>query len=225
MIMIMSLVIVLKIGVLGRNLLDEHREWWGRVGAWLTIVNLSWIVLFAFAMYSAYVFALADTAIKQAIVASGGLGWARWTGAGVLLGKDSGSAGGIRAALKNHRLRRWIVDMAPFVFIVGFLALVSTAAFWLVIGVSPVARTYEILNQPHWSGIGLTKHWLLAGPGLLLCAFLLSCRVDVNEFWMHHFYKNRLVRCYLGASREGTSVGALRSPDPFTGWIQPTTSS
>jgi hypothetical protein len=122
MIMIMSLVIVLKIGVLGRNLLDEHREWWSRVGAWLTIVNLSWIVLFAFAMYSAYVFALADTAIKQAIVASGGLGWARWTGAGVLLGKDSGSAGGIRAALKNHRLRRWIVDMAPFVFIVGFLA-------------------------------------------------------------------------------------------------------
>jgi len=217
MIMIMSLVIVLKIGVLGRNLLDEHREWWSRVGAWLTIVNLSWIVLFAFAMYSAYVFALADTAIKQAIVASGGLGWALWTGAGVLLGKDSGSAGGIRAALKNHRLRRWIVDMAPFVFIVGLLAVVSTAAFWLVIGVSPVGRTYEILNQPHWSGIGLTKHWLLAGPGLLLCAFLLSCRVDVNEFSMHHFYKNRLVRCYLGASREGTSVGALRSPDPFTG--------
>jgi hypothetical protein len=32
-------------------------------------------------------------------------------------------------------------------------------------------------------------------------AFLLALRIDINEFSMHHFYKNRLVRCYLGASR------------------------
>ena len=33
------------------------------------------------------------------------------------------------------------------------------------------------------------------GVGLLF-----SWRVDINEFSIHHFYKNRLVRCYLGAS-------------------------
>ena len=30
---------------------------------------------------------------------------------------------------------------------------------------------------------------------------------------MHHFYKNRLVRCYLGATRW---MPGMRSPEPFT---------
>jgi hypothetical protein len=46
---------------------------------------------------------------------------------------------------------------------------------------------------------------------IALCAGgILAWRVDINEFSMHHFYKNRLVRCYLGASRR------RRQPDPFT---------
>lgn len=40
---------------------------------------------------------------------------------------------------------------------------------------------------------------------------LLGWRVDVNLFSMHHFYCNRLARCYLGASN------ASRRPSPFTG--------
>ena len=28
-----------------------------------------------------------------------------------------------------------------------------------------------------------------------------SSRININEFSLHHFYKNRLVRCYLGASK------------------------
>lgn len=50
--------------------------------------------------------------------------------------------------------------------------------------------------------------FLLAAVG----GMILSWRVDINDFSMHHFYKNRLVRCYLGASRRD------RRPDPFTGF-------
>jgi hypothetical protein len=32
-------------------------------------------------------------------------------------------------------------------------------------------------------------------------ALVMAWRVDINEFSLHHFYKNRLTRCYLGASR------------------------
>ncbi|MGD0200736.1 MAG: hypothetical protein ABSD27_08310, partial [Bryobacteraceae bacterium] len=46
-----------------------------------------------------------------------------------------------------------------------------------------------------------------------LAAFLLSLRVNINEFSMHHFYKNRLVRCYLGAGRAEN-----RKPDLLTGF-------
>ena len=37
--------------------------------------------------------------------------------------------------------------------------------------------------------------------------------MDINEFSMHHFYKNRLVRCYLGATNL-----ARRRPNLFTGF-------
>jgi hypothetical protein len=45
---------------------------------------------------------------------------------------------------------------------------------------------------------------------LLLCWWL-SSRVDLNEFSMNLMYRNRLVRCYLGATHEG------RQGNPFSG--------
>ena len=49
---------------------------------------------------------------------------------------------------------------------------------------------------------------------LLVLAILLACRVDVNVFSMNLLYRNRLVRCYLGASR----LAGARHPNPFTGF-------
>jgi hypothetical protein len=46
-----------------------------------------------------------------------------------------------------------------------------------------------------------------------LVAALLSLRFNINEFSMHHFYKNRLVRCYLGAGN-----ARKRNPDRLTGF-------
>jgi hypothetical protein len=106
----------------------------------------------------------------------------------------------------------------PPVFIVGLLVLVSAAAHALVAWGQPANVGADLFSRTHWSGWGHVSHWLLAAtPTLALLAFLLSCRVDINEFSMHHFYKNRLVRCYLGASRDSGGV-AMRSPDPFTGF-------
>jgi hypothetical protein len=218
MVAVMSLMIVLKLGILGRNLYDEHREWWSRLGAWLTIVSLSWLVLFGFSIYSGYLLGLLVEAGQKKIIAAGGVGWALWTGAGVLLGKGD-KTGPLRAALTDGRLRTLVVTLAPYVFIAGLLALVSTGAWWLVAGHSPLELSKEPFHCPHWTGFGESWPWLLYGtPGLFLLAFLLACRIDVNEFSMHHFYKNRLVRCYLGASRECGGAQLQRSPDPFTGF-------
>jgi hypothetical protein len=60
---------------------------------------------------------------------------------------------------------------------------------------------------------GLSRHvlWILIPcAGLTL---LLPLRFNINEFSMHHFYKNRLVRCYLGAGN-----AKHRKPNPFTGF-------
>lgn len=76
-----------------------------------------------------------------------------------------------------------------------------------------------------WSRVA-EDHWLHAAnylkcdPSKLLYLMLamlaigrlLSWRLDVNEFSIHLLYRNRLTRCYLGASR------LHRHPQPFTGF-------
>jgi hypothetical protein len=60
------------------------------------------------------------------------------------------------------------------------------------------------------------RHFLSAPLNLLLVLLavvsLLAFRLDINVFSLHEFYKNRLVRCYLGATRRN------RRPDSFTGF-------
>ena len=43
---------------------------------------------------------------------------------------------------------------------------------------------------------------------------LAASRININEFSMHHFYKNRLVRCYLGASHTDRQPNAWTGFDP-----------
>jgi hypothetical protein len=59
---------------------------------------------------------------------------------------------------------------------------------------------------------GLLEVMLLAVAITLVMAW----RVDINEFSLQHFYKNRLARCYLGASRKRED----RHANPFTNFDQ-----
>ena len=86
----------------------------------------------------------------------------------------------------------------------------------------PDARTLVTL---HWTFLGITTD-SIAGvamlfAGLLAVAAFLAWRVDINSFSMNPFYRNRLVRCFLGASRyesEKRNAKSLRKPDPITGF-------
>ncbi|HLJ88789.1 MAG TPA: hypothetical protein VKZ53_18365 [Candidatus Angelobacter sp.] len=55
---------------------------------------------------------------------------------------------------------------------------------------------------------------LVMTAGLLLLTWLFGARVDVNEFSLHNSYRNRLMRCYMGASNPN------RKPQPFTGFSE-----
>lgn len=72
-------------------------------------------------------------------------------------------------------------------------------------------RVIRCHSERLWEGTTPKKTlWLL---GLLTVgAVLLSWRVDINEFSMHLFYRNRLIRAYLGASNDD------RQGQPFTGF-------
>jgi len=69
--------------------------------------------------------------------------------------------------------------------------------------------------QAHWEILQAEWHWwwllIFFVAFLAVCVFL-SIRVNLNEFSMNLFYRNRLVRAYLGASH------STRMPNPFTGF-------
>jgi hypothetical protein len=55
--------------------------------------------------------------------------------------------------------------------------------------------------------------WLLAGAVILVIVeWIASSYVNINRFSLHAVYRNRLMRAYLGASRQA------RDPDNFTGF-------
>src|SRR5205085_2914552 len=137
-------------------------------------------------------------------------------------------------------LRTWVLELvgkvALIVFLAGFLLFVSLGAHFLLRRlagsvvpradcVSPVTfpvpsqlEAFEPVYREYWCFLHANNPYLLDWDLLLMaaCAImagLLPLRININEFSMHHFYKNRLVRCYLGASKADT-----RQPNPLTGF-------
>jgi predicted acylesterase/phospholipase RssA len=76
-----------------------------------------------------------------------------------------------------------------------------------------LAAHFKALDALHPPASKATWHLPeLALFSLLLLVLLFGWRVDINKFSLHNMYKNRLVRCYLGASNRGN-----RNEQPFTG--------
>jgi hypothetical protein len=78
------------------------------------------------------------------------------------------------------------------------------------ISVSPSAPYF----MAHWQILSAVLDWKLLAyaSGVALVCLFLAWRVNLNQFSMNLFYRNRLVRCYLGASHK------FRKPNPFTGF-------
>lgn len=224
-----SLIVVVQLGLLGAEFPDEQREWWSRLRAWTLIYSLGWVALFTGALWIPYwVQCLTTTNSVSALFA-----WALSTFAGVKAGGSAAAAEANRPSagsapvvkvppsLKGRALRI-VALVAPYVFVVGLVALVAVGVQWLLLRVWPDGAA------DYWSHI--TGHpaspptfadpraygepsLLLIAMAMLVVSFLVSWRIGVNEFSMHHFYRNRLVRCYLGASR-----WRERRADWFTGF-------
>jgi hypothetical protein len=213
---VVGLVIILYLGFEGMAASDERREWWSRLGAWLSIVGVGWGILTTIAYFSPYLMARGGISLGSAAFS-----WGTLTALGAWLA-SSGKSNGINLPFDRNWATSLIITTAPYVFMLGFLvavtALTQALELWLRFDLSPE------FGSPPFSLVRFTEtYWSAVVPedvrapflalGLLVAAFLLAWRVDVNEFSMHHFYRNRLVRAYLGASRSRRH----RRPNAFTG--------
>lgn len=216
-----SVAVALHIGLLSRFLSHEAREWWSRIGGLLLAASAAWMIAFALT-------GLASALVIWArgwVVEAGGL-WSVLTGLGVWLAK-SPLTGGTKGREKNVWLDI-AVRMTPYIFLAGFATALSAGVYALFadnacptcavvyeleqktfITACPacaetkyVARDFLVIAHDVFGNMGRfeTLPLLLALFGCIGVFVLAAWRLDINLFSLHHFYRNRLVRAYLGAS-------------------------
>lgn len=209
--------IALQIGLMGIDFPDASREWLARAGALLLVVIGFWITFFSIAILAPIGIARLWEKSGAGLISAAGT-WISSTIATVLAG-NSRKTGNANPAQKQSRTLDLIARYGPFIAVPGFLIAVSCAvqgALFIpaLLRGSPPA---EFLTK-YWERLEFVQPGSWLYPILLLVAAVvvgvaLSLRVNINEFSLHYFYKNRLVRCYLGASH-----GSRRRPDSFTGF-------
>ena len=236
---------IFHLGLVGRGSMDLVREWWARLGGYLMLITIGWLLL-------AGTCAFAPLGVRWALYqlqgwksVTAGILWilhnyfglkaatsAKTSGKEVndtnaskncATNEDNGQSW-ISKTFKSPAVLNALAKGAPYVFLVGLVLLLATAvhiATGLVFDPSETAELWHfnnagwsVLSSDYWNVLKAPPApWLaILGVIFFVAGLLLSWRVDVNDFSLHHFYRNRLVRCYLGASNPA------RKAEPFTGF-------
>jgi hypothetical protein len=212
---IYSLVVALHIGLAKHGFTEDQREWWSRLGAWVLIVGLAWAALFAVALLGPPLWGALWGWAQTWLIGGGGALWLATTIAGVWFGNSARTTG------KERGWRDWIAVAAPYVFIGGLVIALSIALHELL-NLS-ATNTCVLPDDPGFADWiqretcrmnAIDDRVLIIGfAASLALGLLMAWRIDINIFSLYHFYRNRLTRAYLGATR-----GAARDPQLFTGF-------
>jgi hypothetical protein len=207
---VISLTVVIRMALLGRLFPDERREWWGRMGARLHRWTFIWLLITGAALIGVLIvnhFLKHSDPIHLVEIAAPA-GWIALIGIAVRYAFSSKTSGDTKPSTMVSSIIENFVQVAPYIFGLGFLIIASNVVYWL-------------LGYPYFDFLKERKALNLDWSLILTVSFLaltswLIWSVGVNEFSMHHFYRNRLVRAYLGGSRRTTE--RERSTNYFTGF-------
>ena len=185
----------LAIGTIGVRMEDNAREWIARVRGVSFVVGFVWLAIVGSSLLGpilvSHLFQLHSKWFSAAVT-----GWAGTTVSSILAGKSRATGGSADAATKPSPGLSILIMIGPTVFVVG-----------LMLGLSWVLQT--CVDAFHLYELG---PFLVAAVILGSVAALFSWRVDVNDFSLHAFYRDRIARCYAGASNPD------RRPNAFTGF-------
>jgi hypothetical protein len=232
----------LHLGFAGRGCKDLVREWWARLGGYMMLLTMAWLLLAGSCAFGPLFVRWVIAKLKWASIVPAAL-WVAHNYLGVKAASSAKTSGKIeKIASADTSGGRWIVQLfksarvldaiallAPYVFGMGLVLLLATAVhigagmvfapeqtskLWHSMPDATPGNAWAVLSAQYWiiQWRGWSLYLLGAGIILAIASLLLSRRVDVNDFSLHHFYRNRLVRCYLGASNPN------RTPQPFTGF-------
>ncbi len=218
---IFCITLIVHQGLMARLFRISQFEWWARLGGLVLLAAVLWAAGHALLVYAPAIFEV----MGMKYAAAGGVGWLipTLTGLWFARGGDTGKDG--------VRWKEWTVAIAPYLLVLGLLGILSAGTHQVMFrgvhieaaqsscGATPgscrkdfVDFAADTLKEKNQANVDDLLAVLLSAGGVFL---LLAWRLDVNLFSIHYFYRNRLVRCYLGASRY---VGKQRDAHPFTGF-------
>ncbi|MCC6989459.1 MAG: patatin-like phospholipase family protein, partial [Acidobacteria bacterium] len=186
------LAVTAHIALAGTLLSEETREWWARVAGQVLLGTAMLSVLVFISVYAPdlidrYTAELDPYGASKKALA---LLWAAVTGSGIVAGRSRRTSDGTGTSWMER-----IGRIAPIVFVAGYLLILAV----VIVAIHQPCNALEAIGG-------------VAAFGTL--AFALSRRADLNEFSLHALYRNRLVRCYLGASNTRRQAHPFHGFDP-----------
>ncbi len=201
--------VVIFIGLSGRNSNEAQREWWTRFGAWLMIYCALGLVLTAVAIFgpmlTTYLFSMEYSTVRWGSIAT----WMGTVVAGLFAGNSSKTAGdgspGKKLGLEI------LARVGGLLFILGAVIGAASALHFFLL----YFATSDSPDAEYWTTLNDMDRLKFLGTCVVVIAvgLLFSWFFEINIFGLSQFYRNRLVRCYLGATRWAPG---LRKPHPFT---------
>ena len=200
---IFSIAVILRMALMGNLFPDYRREWWGRMGGYIHRFMLFWIIVSFASLIMPHLWDVLWGKCKDQLVPwSLALAGGSWAGViGWALKKAFESRDETQNAPKSYTAT--LIKVVPFIFMIGLLLIGS----WIMEKIGE----YNFVWNPRdvWRNVFITLI-------LLAITLLLSWRIGVNEFSLHHFYRNRLIRAFLGATRSREE--RIKTANVFTGF-------
>lgn len=193
---------------------DSDREWLGRAAGWLAAGAIAW-ALTAFLVFAGEYFVQWLWAHGHRwIVASGGVVGVISGITSALLGSSSKTPAKSNSDAKYSKkdiALAAVLALAGPLFAAALIVALSIGLDRLLLGGSLVDKLHA--TKPVTDSLWPILKPLLIGTAVTMAvAAGASWLVNINRFSLHALYRNRLIRAYLGASRQ------VRHPDLFTGF-------
>jgi hypothetical protein len=236
-----SVLVVLMIGgtlIAGfssRYSTPEDQEWWARSGAWTLIIILVWAIVTPLVMFGPLflinlsgLFSGKSFGTTKAVITTvvGVI-----SGAITLLGGSSSKTaanGEIESNDLKSRVMTVITSASAAIFAAFIIILLVWLTDWLLFGMAKSMHAAGYLDTipPSPAGnldsVRLLPIWFqaVATVALFGVALVAGRLINTNRFSLHYYWRNRIVRAYLGASNPDRDNQSIKSrvANHFTGF-------
>ena len=213
----------------------EDQEWWARCGAWTLIIVLVWVVVTPLVMFGPLflinlrgLFSGHSLGSTKSVIATivGVI-----SGAITLFGGSSSGTPANGEAESNDirsRVMTLVTSGAAAIFAIFLIIVLVWLTDWLLFGLAKSMHAAGYLAAIPLSparsldSLRLLPIWcqLLATAALFGLALVAGRLINTNRFSLHYYWRNRIVRAYLGASNPDRDNQAIKSrvANHFTGF-------